>query len=38
MSVALEAREPFLDPDLITFSFTVPDNLKINSEGKISTY
>ncbi|WP_026751223.1 asparagine synthase (glutamine-hydrolyzing) [Sediminibacterium sp. C3] len=34
MSVALEAREPFLDHKLIEYSFTIPDHLKISKEGK----
>lgn len=34
MSVALEAREPFLDHKLIEYSFTIPDFLKISKEGK----
>jgi len=34
MSIALEAREPFLDHKLIEYSFTIPDYLKISKEGK----
>jgi len=34
MSVALEAREPFLDPEIINFSFTIPDHLKISQTGE----
>jgi asparagine synthase (glutamine-hydrolysing) len=34
MSVALEAREPFLDHNLIEYSFTIPDHLKISKDGK----
>lgn len=32
MYVALESREPFLDPDLISFSFKLPDHLKITKD------
>lgn len=34
MHVALESREPFLDPELIAFAFTIPDHLKISKEGE----
>lgn len=35
MSVGLEARAPFLDKDLIEFSFRVPDTMKVrNGRGK----
>jgi asparagine synthase (glutamine-hydrolysing) len=34
MSVALEAREPFLDHKLIEYCFTIPDHLKISKDGK----
>lgn len=33
MHVALESREPFLDPELIVFSFKIPDTLKISKDG-----
>lgn len=31
MHVALECREPFLDPKLIDFAFAIPDSLKIKN-------
>ena len=34
MFVSLESREPFLDPELIAFSFSIPDNLKISKNGE----
>jgi asparagine synthase (glutamine-hydrolysing) len=34
MSVALEAREPFLDPEIINFAFSLPDRLKISDRGE----
>jgi len=34
MYVALESREPFLDPELIAFSLNIPDHLKISSDGQ----
>jgi asparagine synthase (glutamine-hydrolysing) len=34
MSVGLEAREPFLDQNIIDFAFTIPDNLKYNKKDK----
>lgn len=34
MRVALESREPFLDPEIINFAFTIPDHLKISSRGE----
>jgi len=35
MSVALECREPFLDPKVIEFAFSIPDHLKIkNGQNK----
>lgn len=34
MYVALESREPFLDPELLAFSFTIPDSLKISKDGE----
>lgn len=34
MHVALEAREPFLDPEIINFAFTLPDCLKISPRGE----
>jgi len=34
MHVALESREPFLDPKVIAFAFTIPDHLKINERGE----
>lgn len=33
MAVGLESREPFLDPKLIEFAFTIPGNLKITKDG-----
>lgn len=33
MHVALESREPFLDPEIINFSFAIPQNLKISATG-----
>ena len=34
MHVALEAREPFLDPVVIDFAFTLPQHLKVSSQGE----
>ena len=34
MRVALEAREPFLDPEIINFAFTIPNHLKISAKGE----
>jgi asparagine synthase (glutamine-hydrolysing) len=34
MRVALEAREPFLDPEIINFAFTIPNHLKISTKGE----
>jgi asparagine synthase (glutamine-hydrolysing) len=34
MSVSLESREPFLDPELIAFSFSIPNDLKISKNGE----
>ena len=34
MCVALESREPFLDPEIIKFAFTIPDHLKISEKGE----
>jgi asparagine synthase (glutamine-hydrolysing) len=34
MSVSLESREPFLDPELIAFSFGIPDKFKISKNGE----
>ncbi|HSR17643.1 MAG TPA: asparagine synthase (glutamine-hydrolyzing) [Ignavibacteriaceae bacterium] len=36
MAVSLEARVPYLDPDVVKLAFNVPENLKVNSnETKI---
>jgi asparagine synthase (glutamine-hydrolysing) len=34
MSVALETREPFLDPEILEFSFSLPANLKVSKSGE----
>jgi asparagine synthase (glutamine-hydrolysing) len=34
MAYGLEAREPFLDHDLIEYSFSIRDNLKFSKDGK----
>lgn len=34
MSVALETREPFLDPEIIDFSFSLPNKFKISETGE----
>lgn len=34
MHVALETREPFLDPEILDFAFSLPSNLKISKNGK----
>lgn len=34
MSVSLEAREPFLDPEVLEFAFALPDEFKINDAGE----
>jgi len=34
MFVSLESREPFLDPELVEFSFSIPDILKITKQGE----
>lgn len=34
MHIALETREPFLDPEVIKFAFTIPDKYKISPEGE----
>ena len=33
MHNALEAREPFLDPEILDFSFSLPSNMKISDNG-----
>jgi asparagine synthase (glutamine-hydrolysing) len=32
MAVSLEARVPYLDPDVVKLAFNVPENLKVNSK------
>ena len=34
MHVALETREPFLDPEILDFSFSLPNSLKISNKGE----
>lgn len=33
MHNALETREPFLDPEILDFSFSIPSNMKISNKG-----